>query len=117
MSQPSFESLREPSSRSVAELRAAVSGPLAQRLSPKYLAEHCLVPLEIDPAGDLIIAAGASLDPTVVDELGWAYGRHVRVVPAPAAELQSAILSVESPAATTATVTADLRGPHLQLPA
>ena len=96
MSQPSFESLREPSSRSVAELRAGVAGPLAQRLSPKYLAEHCLVPLEIDPAGELIIAAGAPLDPTVVDELCWAYGRRVRVVPAPAAELQSAILSVET---------------------
>ena len=115
MSQPSFESLREPSSRSVAELRAAVAGPLAQRLSPKYLAEHCLVPLEIDPAGEVIIAAGAPLDPTVVDELCWAYGRRVRVVPAPAAELQSAILSVESAAATTDAVTADLRGSDLEL--
>src|SRR2546429_6850543 len=115
MSQPSFESLREPPSRSVAELGAAVAGPLAQRLSPKYLAEHCLVPLEIDPAGEVIIAAGAPLDPTVVAGLCWAYGRRVRVVPAPAAELQSAILSVESAAGTTDAATADLRGSDLEL--
>jgi general secretion pathway protein E len=118
MSQPSFESLREPSSpspRSVAELRAAVAGPLAQRLSPKYLAEHCLVPLEVDAAGALIIAAGVPLDPTVLDELCWTYGRRVRVVPAPAAELQSAILSVESAAVTTDAATADLRGADLEL--
>ena len=101
--------------RSAADLRAAVAGPLAQRLSPKYLEEHCLVPLEVSAAGELIVAAGAPLDPTVVDELCWTYGRRVRLVDAPAAELQSAILSAQSATASPETEAADLRGADLEL--
>ena len=53
--------------RAAADLRAAAAGPLAQRLSPKYLEEHCLLPLAVTGAGELLVAAGEPLDPTVVD--------------------------------------------------
>jgi type II secretion system protein E len=74
------------------DLRAAVAGPLARRLSPKYLAEHCLLPLE-ESGGAVVIAAGAPLDPSTLDELAWTYDRPVKLVEAPEAEIQAAIMS------------------------
>jgi general secretion pathway protein E len=99
-------------SRSGADLRAAAAGPLAQRLSPKYLEEHCLLPVGVNDAGELLVAAGEVPDPTVIDELCWTYDRRVKLVDAPAAEIHAAILSAqaESPTAVQAT---DLRGGDL----
>ncbi|MGD8726875.1 MAG: ATPase, T2SS/T4P/T4SS family [Gemmatimonadales bacterium] len=78
------------------DLRAAASAPLAQRLSAKYLEQHCLLPLEIDADGVLRVAAGAPLDPTVVDELRLTFDRPVTLVTVPSAEIEAAILSAQS---------------------
>jgi general secretion pathway protein E len=80
------------------ELRAAVVGTLAQRLSPRFLEEHCLVPVGVSDNGALIVAAGVTPDPTVVDELAWYYERPVTIVEAPAAEIQAAVMSAQSEA-------------------
>ena len=79
-----------------AELRAAAVGTLAQRLSPKYLEEHCLVPVAVDAHGVLIVVAGTPPDATVIDELSWYYERPVTVIEAPAAEIQAAVMSAQS---------------------
>ena len=98
--------------RSPADLRAAAAQPLAQRLSLRYWEEHCLLPLELTES-ELIVASGQEVDPTVVDELAWAFDRAVRLVPAPAAEIHAAILSVQTgPAALDAL---DVRGGDLVL--
>ncbi|HXQ28682.1 MAG TPA: ATPase, T2SS/T4P/T4SS family [Gemmatimonadales bacterium] len=81
-----------------ADLRAAAAGALAQRLSPRYLEEHCLLPLAITDAGELVILAGAPLDPTVTDELCWTYEHPVVVREAPAAEIHAAVLSAHADA-------------------
>jgi len=75
------------------DLREAASGPLASRLSPRYLEEHCLIPLGIDPDGALATAVGAPLDPTVSDELARIFKRPLRLVEVPASELIAAIMS------------------------
>ena len=77
------------------DLREAASGPLALRLSPRYLDEHCVLPLGIDADGALATAVGGELDPTVSDELSRVYGRRLRLVPMPAGEIQGAILSAQ----------------------
>jgi general secretion pathway protein E len=97
--------------RSSADLRAAAGSPLAQRLSPKYWEEHCLLPLALTER-ELIVAAGTEVDPTVVDELCWVYDRQVMLVPAPAAEIHAAILSVQS-ATGPELGAADVRGSDL----
>ena len=74
-------------------LREAASGPLAARLSPRYLEEHCLIPLGVDPDGALSTAVGAPLDPTVLDELSRIFKRPLRLVEVPAGELLAAIMS------------------------
>src|SRR5438309_9766362 len=79
-----------------ADLRAAAAGPLAQRLSPKYLEEHCLLPVGVSAAGELLLVADEPPDPTVIDELCWTYGRRVKLVATPAAEIHAAILSAQS---------------------
>ena len=94
-----------PEPRSGADLRAAAAGPLARRLSPKYLEEHCVLPLAVTDAGALLVAAGEALDATAVDELAWTFGRPVRLVAAPAAEIHAAILSAQAEDAVTAAVT------------
>jgi len=78
------------------DLRAAASGPLAQRLSPRYLEQHCLMPLGTTDDGAVRVAVGAPLDETVLDELRLAFEAPVVVVELPAAEIQAAILSVQS---------------------
>jgi type II secretory ATPase GspE/PulE/Tfp pilus assembly ATPase PilB-like protein len=75
------------------DLRAAASGELALRLSPRYLDEHCLLPLGVGDDGALITAVGRPLDPTVTDELSRLYHRPLRLVQHPAAEIQAAVLA------------------------
>ena len=82
--------------RSATDLRAGAAGSLARRLSPKYLDEYCLIPLSITETGELVIAAGGPLDPTVLDELSWLYERPVRVIDAAAAEIHAAVMSAQS---------------------
>jgi general secretion pathway protein E len=82
-----------------AELRVAAVGALAQRLSPRYLEEHCLVPVAISDAGALVVAAAAPPDPTVIDELAWLYERPVTIVDAPAEDIQAAVMSAQSESA------------------
>jgi len=64
------------------DLQAAAAGSLAARLSPRYLEEHRLIPLEIDSSGTLTIATGKVLDPTLLDELSRLFQRPVRTVAA-----------------------------------
>ena len=89
------------------DLRAAASGPLAARLSPRWLEEHCLIPVEAGEDGTLTAVAGRTPDPTVVDELVRLFGQPVRVVPAEAAEVRAALLAARpaTPAASEATAT------------
>lgn len=75
------------------DLREAASGPLASRLSAKYLEQHCLLPLEIEPDGALATAVGAPLDSSVVDELSRFFGRELRLIQTPASEVLAAIMS------------------------
>jgi general secretion pathway protein E len=77
------------------QLRAAASGPLARRLSPRYLEEHCLLPLEVDEAGRLTVAIGQQPDPTVLDELRLTFERQLKLIEVPAAEIQAAIMSAQ----------------------
>ncbi len=98
--------------RTAADLRAAAAGPLAQRLSPKYLEEHCLLPLAVAAGGELVVAAGMPLDPSVIDELCWTFERRVTLVEAPAAEIHAAIFSAQSEATPEVQAT-DLRGGDL----
>ena len=97
--------------QAVRDLRAAAVGPLAHRVSPKYLEEHSLLPLAVAEDGTLLVAVAGPLDPAVADELRQTYGRRLTLVQAPAAEIQSAILSAsnESPSSSRADLrTADL---------
>jgi general secretion pathway protein E len=95
------------------DLRAAATAPLAQRLSPKYLEEYCVLPLAID--GDVLrVAAGAPLDPAVLDELAQAYEvRRVVTTDAPAAEIHAAVMSAQADAPPQAA--ADLRAADLEI--
>jgi general secretion pathway protein E len=77
------------------DLREAANGPLAARLSPQYLDEHCLLPLSIDADGTLATAVGGPLDPTVFDELSRLFGRRLRLIEMSAGEIQAAILSAQ----------------------
>jgi type II secretion system protein E len=78
------------------DLRAAAVGPLAHRVSPKYLEEHTLLPLAVAEDGSLLVAVSGPLDPSVADELRQTYGRRISLVEVPAAEIQSAILSASN---------------------
>ena len=86
------------------DLRAAAAGALAARLSPRYLEEHRLIPLEIDSNGVLTVAAGKALDATVLDELSRVFERPVRTVAAEAAEIRAALLAAR-PATPSSTET------------
>jgi general secretion pathway protein E len=87
---------------------------LTQRLSPKYLEEHCLLPLEVTDDGCVVIASGTPLDQTVIDELSFVYERPVRLVAAPEAEIHTAILSTQAEAPMYASVS-DMRDADLQI--
>jgi general secretion pathway protein E len=101
-------------SQPVRDLRAAAVGALAHRVSPKYLEEHTLLPLGVAEDGTLLVAVSGPLDPAVADELRQTYGRRISLVEAPAAEIQSAILSASNEAPSTLR-TPDLRAPDLEL--
>jgi len=53
-----------------------------------------VLPLDVDAAGALRLAAGGPLDITVADELARLFGRPLRVVEMPAGEIQAAVLAV-----------------------
>jgi type II secretory ATPase GspE/PulE/Tfp pilus assembly ATPase PilB-like protein len=77
------------------DLREAANGPLARRLSSRYLDEHCVLPLAVEADGALVTAVGGPLDPTVSDELVRVFGRALRLVEMPAGEIQAAILAAQ----------------------
>lgn len=110
----SLPPLAEPVSIAPPDLRIAAAGPLALKLSPKYLEEHCILPLGIDAEDRIVFAVGEPLDPSGVDELTWTYGRPVRLVEAPAAEIQTAVLGAQRDASTSLRAT-DARGGDLEL--
>jgi general secretion pathway protein E len=87
-----------PSPQASRDLRAAAAGPLARRVSPKYLEEHSLLPIALGEDGSLLVAVGGPLDPAVADELRLAYGRRLTLVEVPVAEIHSAILSTSGEA-------------------
>jgi type II secretory ATPase GspE/PulE/Tfp pilus assembly ATPase PilB-like protein len=74
------------------ELRDAAQGPLAGRLPSRYLEEHVLLPLRIAPGGELVVAAGKPVDPTVTDQLSALFQARVQLVDAPPQDIQAAIL-------------------------
>ena len=82
--------------RASRDLRHAATAPLARRLSPKYLEEHCLLPLEIDAAGQLVVAVGGPLDPGTVDELSLLYERPLHLVDVAGDEIRAAVLSAQA---------------------
>ncbi|MEP6506904.1 MAG: GspE/PulE family protein [Gemmatimonadales bacterium] len=75
------------------DLREAAGGTLASRLSPRYLEEHCLIPLGIADDGILEIAVGSALDASVADELSRLYKRKLRAIEVPQGEVLAAIMS------------------------
>ncbi|HUQ48402.1 MAG TPA: GspE/PulE family protein [Gemmatimonadaceae bacterium] len=75
------------------DLREAAGGALASRLSPRYLEEHCLIPLGIAEDGILEIAVGAGLGRSVADELSRLYKAKLRAVEVPRGEVIAAIMS------------------------
>jgi general secretion pathway protein E len=81
--------------KAIHDLREAANGPLASRLSPRYLDEHCVLPLGIDADGAMATAVGGPLDPTVSDELSRLFGRRLRLIEMPAGEIQAAILGAQ----------------------
>ncbi|MDQ3674487.1 MAG: GspE/PulE family protein [Gemmatimonadota bacterium] len=109
-----FTPLAEPISVAPPDLRSAAAGSLALRVSPKYLEEHCILPLGIDAAHRIVFASGEALDPSVVDELTWTFGHQVRLVDAPVAEIQTAVLGAQRDASTS-TRAADAQGGDLEL--
>jgi general secretion pathway protein E len=110
----STESAPAPPPQASRDLRAAAVGPLAHRVSPKYLEEHTLLPLGLAEDGSLLVAVGGPLDPAVGDELRLTYGRRLTLVQAPAAEIQSAILSASNEVPSTLRAS-DLRSSDLEV--
>ena len=90
------------------DLRDAAIGPLARRLSPRYLEEHTVLPLGVDADGALVLAVGARPDSTVLDELGRLFERPIRLVEHPIGEIQAALLTAEreSPSETATAISA-----------
>ena len=83
------------------ELREAAQGPLAARLSPRYLEEHLLLPWRVDESGAVVVAAGRTLDPTVTDELARVFESAIRVVDVSPNDLQAALLGARREASST----------------
>ena len=96
------------------QLRAAASGHLARRLSPRYLEEHCLLPLEVNDDGRLTVAVGQQLDPTVLDELRFIFERQLELIDVPAAEIQAAVMSSQDESS-SGPETMDLQTADLQI--
>ena len=83
------------------DLREAAGSALAARLSPRYLEEHCLIPLGISDDGTLEVAVGKGLEASVGDELSRLYQRKLRAVDVPQGEVIAAIMSATRPDAVT----------------
>jgi len=78
------------------DLRQAAAASLARRLSPKYLEEHCVLPLEVDATGSLVIAVGGALDAGTIDELSLLYECPLRLVEVAGDEIRAALLSAQA---------------------
>ncbi|AHG91940.1 type II secretion system protein E [Gemmatirosa kalamazoonensis] len=89
------------------DLRAAAQGDLAASLPAAWLAAHLVLPLGIADDGALLVAAAGTPDPTVRDELARRFGRRLRLVDAPAAELEAALLAARPEAAVDVAVDGD----------
>jgi general secretion pathway protein E len=74
------------------DLRTAAGSPLARMLPRRFMEEHVLVPVG-EEDGHVVVVRGGDVDPTVVDELCWAFRKPVRLVHAAAAEIQAAIMA------------------------
>ncbi|MGH7714092.1 MAG: hypothetical protein ACREOG_22620, partial [Gemmatimonadaceae bacterium] len=86
--------------RPAIDLREAAAGEWAQRLSPRYLDQYCLLPLGTADDRSLLIAAGEAVSQSTLDELELLFERPIRLVEASAAEIRAAILAVHREAAT-----------------
>jgi general secretion pathway protein E len=80
--------------RPAVDLREAAAGEWAQRLSPRYLDQHCLMPLGTAEDRSLLVAAGEAVSQSTLDELELLFERPVKLVEASAAEIRAAILAV-----------------------
>jgi type II secretory ATPase GspE/PulE/Tfp pilus assembly ATPase PilB-like protein len=89
------------------DLREAAAGEWAQRLSPRYLDQHCLLPLGTAEDRSLLVAAGESVSESTLDELELLFQRPIRLVEANAAEIRAAILASRRDGATPTSVEAN----------
>lgn len=90
------------------DLREAATGEYARRLSPRYLEEHTLVPLGVDPDGTVVLAVAEPPDVTVLDELSRLFDRPLRLVEHAAGEIQAALLTAEREAPVSDTASRSL---------
>ncbi|MGQ0538262.1 MAG: GspE/PulE family protein [Gemmatimonadaceae bacterium] len=74
-------------------LREAAVSEWALRLSPRYLDQHCLIPLGPDQDGALVMAAGEPVTQSTLDELEGFFERPVRLIQASAGEVRAAIMA------------------------
>jgi type II secretory ATPase GspE/PulE/Tfp pilus assembly ATPase PilB-like protein len=74
------------------ELREAAQGALAMRLPSRYLEQHAILPLRVSPTGEVVVAAGRPLDPTVTDELRRVFERRIALVSASPDDIHAAIV-------------------------
>ncbi|HJU73427.1 MAG TPA: GspE/PulE family protein [Gemmatimonadaceae bacterium] len=79
--------------RPAVDLREAAAGEWARRLSPRYLDQHCLLPLGTADDRSLLVAAGEAVSQSTLDELELLFERPIRLVEASAAEIRAAILA------------------------
>lgn len=75
------------------DLREAAASEWARRLSPRYLDQHCLLPLGTTQDRSLLVAAGEAVSQSTLDELELLFDRPIRIVEASAAEIRAAILA------------------------
>lgn len=75
-------------------LRLAAGSPLARLLPRRFMEEYGVLPVGQED-GHVLVARGAAVEPTVADELCWAFRKPVRFVDAAAAEIQAAIMAAE----------------------
>lgn len=78
------------------DLREAAASEWAQRLSPRYLDQHCLLPLGQADDRSLLVAAGEAVSQSTLDELELLFDRPITIVEASAAEIRAAILASRS---------------------
>jgi general secretion pathway protein E len=81
------------------DLREAAASEWARRLSPRYLDQHCLLPLGTTDDRSLLVAAGEAVSQSTLDELELLFNRPIRIVEASAAEIRAAILATRGDSA------------------